>query len=343
MSSFAEDLRRSLVADLGYGGENPLVTIGLTPQILELGLTNEELHDICKGFARSLFVKFHEDRGDTTPRARELQDRFSSAFSVIKDEEQFVFALQAFRRMHSEVRSEQNHVARERDTHRDLQTDLLERLAKADQVAKDMRREMAHERSEWKLAEKKLRKKSYTSETERRLLGRRIGEYFTETALADDVRGREKGHLEFPSASGITVLHVRVNHADTIRWENKPSKHPQHAKALAIVRALVGESNEWIRTEVMSLPIQEGTITYESESSRYQIIGSFSPRRIKPQIMPETIFRIEYEDLIPMLRPELIPGYLLAVVPFYRRRLGRRDRPFSMPRIANVILDVEKK
>ena len=44
--------------------ENPLVTIGLSPTILDLGLSRDDLYDHCRRIARDLLRRVHPDRHD---------------------------------------------------------------------------------------------------------------------------------------------------------------------------------------------------------------------------------------------------------------------------------------
>jgi hypothetical protein len=79
--------------------ENPLVTIGLSPAILDLGLTRDDLYDHCRRIARDLLRRVHPDRhdGKMTPAVV----RFSDAFDLLDDRELFDLALQGFREGHA--------------------------------------------------------------------------------------------------------------------------------------------------------------------------------------------------------------------------------------------------
>src|SRR5215475_16172602 len=80
----------------GGGGvtKNPLTMIGLTPTILDLGLTYEELYEYCTRIARALFACVHPDRHHGTQRPEALH--FSEAFALLKDREVFHAALREF-------------------------------------------------------------------------------------------------------------------------------------------------------------------------------------------------------------------------------------------------------
>jgi hypothetical protein len=74
--------------------KNPLTMIGLTPAILDLGLTQDELYEHCTRIARALFACVHPDRHHGTQRPEALH--FSEAFDLLKDRQVFDAALTAF-------------------------------------------------------------------------------------------------------------------------------------------------------------------------------------------------------------------------------------------------------
>jgi hypothetical protein len=74
--------------------KNPLTMIGLTPAILDLGLTQEELYEHCIRIARALFACVHPDRHHGPQRPEALH--FSEAFALLKDRQVFHAALTAF-------------------------------------------------------------------------------------------------------------------------------------------------------------------------------------------------------------------------------------------------------
>ncbi len=103
--TLGRDLRDTLVRQLAEPwDENPLMTLGLSPAILGLGLSDDELFDFVHRIARDLVVRFHPDRraGERTPE----QVRFSDAFRVIKDRAVFDKALEEFRRTAGQEREE---------------------------------------------------------------------------------------------------------------------------------------------------------------------------------------------------------------------------------------------
>ena len=74
--------------------KNPLTMIGLTPAILDLGLTDEELYEYCTRIARALFACVHPDRHHGTQRPEALH--FSEAFALLKDRQVFHAAITEF-------------------------------------------------------------------------------------------------------------------------------------------------------------------------------------------------------------------------------------------------------
>ena len=75
--------------------KNPLTMIGLTPAILGLGLTQDELYEYCTRIARTLFACVHPDRHNGTQRPEAL--RFSEAFALLKDRQVFTRRSKSFR------------------------------------------------------------------------------------------------------------------------------------------------------------------------------------------------------------------------------------------------------
>jgi predicted DNA-binding transcriptional regulator AlpA len=75
--------------------KNPLKMIGLTPAILGLGLSNDELYKYCQKMAQQLFVLVHPDghNGDQRPEVI----RISDAFDLLKSRDIFNQALVDFR------------------------------------------------------------------------------------------------------------------------------------------------------------------------------------------------------------------------------------------------------
>jgi hypothetical protein len=75
---------------------NPLEMIGLSPAILDLGLTQDELYEHCKKVAQVLFARIHPDTHDGVITPSVLQ--VSEAFDLLKDRAEFNQALSAFRK-----------------------------------------------------------------------------------------------------------------------------------------------------------------------------------------------------------------------------------------------------
>lgn len=111
--SLSSDIREGVIRTLILKGvRNPLETIGLSPHILELGLSDDELFVFCKDMAKDLVVHFHPDRQSSAYRhVVELQRKFGEAFNMLKDRKTFDFALEKFKGEHSGFRSNENSVS----------------------------------------------------------------------------------------------------------------------------------------------------------------------------------------------------------------------------------------
>jgi len=94
--------------------KNPLTMIGLTPAILSLGLTQDELYEYCTRIARALFACVHPDRHHGTQRPEAL--RFSEAFDLLKDRQVFHAAITEFQGQRRHGSAHTAHRSQEEDT-----------------------------------------------------------------------------------------------------------------------------------------------------------------------------------------------------------------------------------
>lgn len=114
---FVNAMRQQVLESLSPGSstrENPLRTIGLSEQILEIGLSDDELYDYCRYQARYLTAQFHRDRPEMqSEEAFAKQHRYEEAFNLIKSN-RVVFdeALREFRMLKSAERSSVNFLRR---------------------------------------------------------------------------------------------------------------------------------------------------------------------------------------------------------------------------------------
>ena len=110
MSFVSREVRRALMADGRLVEENPLITLGWTEEMLELGLSEDELYALCQNTARFLLAKFHSDKQGTAAdqRTGSLQVKFSIAFNALKDRSVFTNAMRTFRDDLDERRTVQN-------------------------------------------------------------------------------------------------------------------------------------------------------------------------------------------------------------------------------------------
>ena len=133
MGLFTQILRDSLAKSLHpHQKGNPLTTIGLSPLILGLGLSDNELFKFCLDMAKDLVVHFHPDRYEAAATTVELQRKFAGAFEDLKRRELFDKALAEFRQIHSEEKSELNEIQRVASTQRELLNETSAKLVEAE-------------------------------------------------------------------------------------------------------------------------------------------------------------------------------------------------------------------
>jgi hypothetical protein len=94
--------------------KNPLTMIGLTPAILGLGLTQDELYEYCIRVARVLFACVHPDRHNGTKRPEALH--FSEAFALLKDRQVFNAAIAEFQGQRRHGSAHTTHRSKEEET-----------------------------------------------------------------------------------------------------------------------------------------------------------------------------------------------------------------------------------
>jgi hypothetical protein len=88
--------------------------IGLTPAILGLGLTHDELYEYCTRIARALFACVHPDRHNGKQHPEALH--FSEAFDLLKDRKMFNAAIKEFQGQRHQGPAHTTHRSREEDT-----------------------------------------------------------------------------------------------------------------------------------------------------------------------------------------------------------------------------------
>jgi len=94
--------------------KNPLTMIGLTPAILGLGLTQDELYEYCTRTARALFACVHPDRHHGIQRPEALH--FSEAFDLLKDRQVFHAAIAEFQEQRRQGSTQTTRRSQEKDT-----------------------------------------------------------------------------------------------------------------------------------------------------------------------------------------------------------------------------------
>lgn len=104
MNGFGRELVKTLKGKK-RDQENPLEIVGLSPAILELGLSRDELYEHCRKIARDLLARVHPDKhgGIITPAVL----KYSEAFNLLDNRKVFDEALTEFRETHSYERREE--------------------------------------------------------------------------------------------------------------------------------------------------------------------------------------------------------------------------------------------
>lgn len=105
MGSFARQLRKDFEAAPPWGQINPLVIIGLTEAVLDLGLTEDQLYNSVRSFARQLSAQVHPDRNPANI-SLDRQKQIIGAFDFIDHRENFSMALSDFKELKAEDRHE---------------------------------------------------------------------------------------------------------------------------------------------------------------------------------------------------------------------------------------------
>ncbi len=141
MSETARALRRQIEGRFPNG--NPLTILGISAQVLNLGLTEDELYDyIVKDVARRLVMRFHPDHASESerPGMKFLQHRYSEAYKKIQDHQTFDEALAEFRNLKAEERREMTLLSKaltdaREEVHRirQLEPQITEGVAKLEQ------------------------------------------------------------------------------------------------------------------------------------------------------------------------------------------------------------------
>ncbi|MFZ2523273.1 MAG: hypothetical protein WAW92_02695 [Minisyncoccia bacterium] len=110
MDEFTRSLRSNIERSLGKPPSweiNPLVVIGLTEAMLDLGLTEDQMYAIVRSYARQLASQVHPDRQPENV-SQEKRTRIMQAFEVLDERAKFKEALDEFRSLKSSDRSELN-------------------------------------------------------------------------------------------------------------------------------------------------------------------------------------------------------------------------------------------
>jgi hypothetical protein len=125
------------------GTNNPLTSVGLGPQIYEIGLTDEELIEYCRYLARFLVAKFHPDRSTADKkRSAVLHRRFSAAFAEMKNDVVLSCWLDELKEPHKLKRDENASLQQANRQLRELLDLLREQLSAEQTLRKKTQREL---------------------------------------------------------------------------------------------------------------------------------------------------------------------------------------------------------
>ncbi|MHB1316648.1 MAG: hypothetical protein ACYCZW_02200 [Minisyncoccota bacterium] len=110
MNSFLSDLKTNLLktkegAQKPWGGVNPLILIGLTDTILNLGLDEQQLYHVVKSYGRQLTAQVHPDRNITNV-SEETRKQIFDVFNTLDNFDEFRLALNEFQSIRAEDRRE---------------------------------------------------------------------------------------------------------------------------------------------------------------------------------------------------------------------------------------------
>jgi hypothetical protein len=143
-SYIADSIRRSLLPWTAPD-ENPIRMIGLGPEILELGLNDDQLYTQVQMFARGLVIQFHPDRVGSAIQVVRRQRSFAAAYLQLKRRAVFDDAVWDLRQPRSAMRGEMNaeiRIQREKTQSVGLEAaHLRERLSEAQAALKSLKQE----------------------------------------------------------------------------------------------------------------------------------------------------------------------------------------------------------
>lgn len=109
VSTIEEILRKEIEVSTGQRRrENPLLTIGLSPGILSISISDVELFSIVRAFAKRVLAKIHPDKVGEDPRPEIANQRkeIIDAFDYLDSEQHFLSSLEEFRGDYSLERQE---------------------------------------------------------------------------------------------------------------------------------------------------------------------------------------------------------------------------------------------
>lgn len=109
MSGFLSNLKATIAKSQEgpkpWGDVNPLLLIGLSDTILNLGLDEQQLYSVVKSYGRQLTAQVHPDR-QVTNVSEDIRRKIFEGFNAIDDFNHFQIALREFRSLRAEDRRE---------------------------------------------------------------------------------------------------------------------------------------------------------------------------------------------------------------------------------------------
>jgi hypothetical protein len=311
---YARGLRRQLEVSLQPKlTKNPLHILGFSPELLKLGLSEDELYEYMYSTARLLFARMHPDRGNE--EIEEQQRRVSEAFSLLKDRQLFSIWLRDLR---DEVSEERAEITRIRKAHRDLQEVATQHRKEAAQNAKTLqsvRRGLTTTTGRFRTY---LLTRNYELR-EGRVFS--VGQDLTITVLRFGFHWESECTLKMVRAherrGERLFLAPTLSKSDLEKVPGAPDAQAVEIGFESLRRLLSGRSTKPVVAVNFQTLVSKGG-RYE-ETTHYlkgswSVVGSVLPSDLSQfPIGSEAInTKVPYDTLLPILSGEIYPGVLLV-------------------------------
>lgn len=306
MGELSRSLRRQ--ADGGFSHGNPLVAIGISSQVLDLGLVEDELFDyIIKDVARRLVLRFHTDVKDFSGRQDIdiLRGKISEIYRQLQDRKIFNKALAEFRNMKSEERNETRVLRRALENTKQL----LDSYRAQELALSQGTKQLAHNRELFDRED--LRRKAVISEFQEQI-NRLMDEVGVIPSLEADIR-QLKGKIERYEQKGISI-------AERGNKEIERLQERYQQKAVATAQR---HSREIDKIKEKALSVN----TYKELLRYFSYLGS------SPTLLDVPVFDAQWVAFV-----TLVPAGTKEVTLLTRKgkwaRHFRRDVSHHVPRLA---------